>query len=123
MRRLRVENVADAPPPELPSPLLRSESDRLAASYRAARSSGRALSEATSRADQVWTAERLRAHALAALGERQQLIVVSNREPYMHQLRNGVPHVIVPAGGLVTALDPVLQACGGVWKWKRVTAR
>jgi trehalose 6-phosphate synthase len=115
MRRLRVENIAESPPPELPSPLLRSESDRLAASYRAARSSGRALSEATSRADQVWTAERLRAHALAALGANQQLIVVSNREPYMHQLRNGVPHMIVPAGGLVTALDPVLQACGGVW--------
>jgi len=41
--------------------------------------------------------------------------VVSNREPYMHQFRNGVPQMIVPAGGLVTALDPVLQACGGLW--------
>lgn len=66
-------------------------------------------------AEQVWTSDRLRAHAVAALGEAQQLIVVSNREPYMHQLRDGKPHVIVPAGGLVTALDPILQACGGVW--------
>jgi trehalose 6-phosphate synthase len=44
-----------------------------------------------------------------------QLLVVSNREPYMHELRDGKPRLIVPAGGLVTALDPVLQACGGVW--------
>jgi trehalose 6-phosphate synthase len=115
MRRLRTENVAESPPRGLPSGWLHSESDRLAASYRAARSTGRALSEATLHAEQVWTPERLRAHALAALGDAHQLIVVSNREPYMHQWRDGKARVIVPAGGLVTALDPVLQACGGVW--------
>lgn len=115
MRRLRVDNVAESPPPGLPSGRLRSESDRLAASFRAARSTGRALSEAALYAEQVWTPERLRAHALASLGEAHQLIVVSNREPYMHQWRDGRGHAIVPAGGLVTALDPVLQACGGVW--------
>ena len=115
MRRLRTENVAEAPPPGLPMGRLRSESDRLAASFRAARSTGRAMSEAAMHAEQVWTPERLRAHGLAALGEARQLIVVSNREPYMHHWRDGKPRVIVPAGGLVTALDPVLQACGGVW--------
>lgn len=41
--------------------------------------------------------------------------MVSNREPYMHQLQGGKLSIIVPAGGLVTALDPVLQACGGLW--------
>jgi trehalose 6-phosphate synthase len=115
MRRLRVDNVAESPPPGLPSGRLRSESDRLAASFRAARSTGRALSEAALFAEQVWTPERLRAHAVSSLGEAHQLIVVSNREPYMHQWRDGQGHAIVPAGGLVTALDPVLQACGGVW--------
>jgi trehalose-6-phosphate synthase/HAMP domain-containing protein len=114
MRRLRVEN-APAPPPGLPSAMLHSETDRLAASFRAARSTGRKLSQDRARADHVWTAERLRAHAIGALGEDRQLVVVSNREPYMHQVREGKPHLIVPAGGLVTALDPVLQACGGVW--------
>ncbi len=114
MRRLRTENVAEAPP-GLPTGRLRSESDRLAASFRAARSTGQALSEAAMHVEQVWTPDRLRAHGLAALGEARQLIVVSNREPYMHQWRDGKPRVIVPAGGLVTALDPVLQACGGVW--------
>jgi trehalose 6-phosphate synthase len=63
----------------------------------------------------VWTPDRLRAHAVAALGEANQLIVVSNREPYMHHRRDGKAEALVPAGGVVTALDPVLQACGGVW--------
>jgi len=115
MRRLRVENVAESPPPGLPSGRLRSESDRLAASFRAARSTGRALSEAALHTEQEWTSERLRAHALVSLGDAHQIIVVSNREPYLHQWREGKPQVVVPAGGLVTALDPVLQACGGVW--------
>lgn len=114
MRRLRLDDATEAPP-GLPLALLHGETDRLAASFRAARSTGRALSEVARNTEQVWTSDRLRAHAVAALGEGQQLIVVSNREPYMHQLRDGRPHMIVPAGGLVTALDPVLQACGGLW--------
>lgn len=108
MRRLRTENVAEAPPIGLPSGRLRSESDRLAASFRAARSTGRALSEAALHSEQVWTPDRLRAHAVAALGEAHELIVVGNREPYMHQWHDGRARVVVPAGGLVTALDPVL---------------
>ncbi|MCI0451464.1 MAG: trehalose-6-phosphate synthase [Candidatus Latescibacteria bacterium] len=114
MRRLRVDNVAEAPP-GLPTGQLRSESDRLAASFRAARSTGRALSEAAVHVEQVWTRDRLRAHAIASLGEANQLIVVSNREPYMHRRQDGKPRLMVPAGGLVTALDPVLEACGGLW--------
>ena len=115
MRRLRTENVGEAPPSGLPSELLVSETGRLAASFRAARSTGQRLSQAAMHAEQVWTRDRLRVHAIAALGERRQLVVVSNREPYMHQVRDGKVQMIVPAGGLVTALDPVLQACGGVW--------
>ncbi|MDD5563085.1 MAG: trehalose-6-phosphate synthase [Thermoanaerobaculaceae bacterium] len=115
MRRLRTENVGEGPPAGVPSALLRSETDRLAASFRAARSTGQRLSQAAMHAEQVWTRDRLRTHAVAALGEDRQLVVVSNREPYMHQLQDGKLRTIVPAGGLVTALDPVLRACGGVW--------
>src|SRR6202040_264197 len=46
------------------------------------------------------------------------LFVVSNREPYMHQYangNNGAIQVIVPASGLVTALEPVLLASNGTW--------
>ncbi|HTT07630.1 MAG TPA: trehalose-6-phosphate synthase [Gammaproteobacteria bacterium] len=115
MRRLRLENVPEAPPRGLSHELLESESDRLAATFRAARSTGRARSRAEVRADRVWTRARLRAHAIDCLGENRQLVVVSNREPYMHQLDGNQPRMIIPAGGLVTALDPVLRACGGLW--------
>ncbi|MGE0386824.1 MAG: trehalose-6-phosphate synthase [Gammaproteobacteria bacterium] len=115
MQRLRLEDAADGPPVGLPEPLLASESDRLGASLRAARSASRERSRAEVRAERVWTRDRLRAHAIDCLGEGRQLVVVSNREPYMHQMQDGLARMIVPAGGLVTALDPVLRACGGLW--------
>lgn len=114
MRRVRTENLPEAPPTGLPVALLASESDRLAASFRAARSTGWGESRAAVRDHNVWTRDRLRTHAIDCL-RGGQLVVVSNREPYMHQLRNGKARMIIPAGGLVTALDPVLQACGGLW--------
>lgn len=114
MRRLRTGEAAEAPPVGLPVALLATESDRLAASFRAARAAGGQESRETVREHNVWTRDRLRAHAIDCL-QGGQLVVVSNREPYMHQLQDGKPRVIMPAGGLVTALDPVLQACGGLW--------
>jgi trehalose 6-phosphate synthase len=114
MRRLRIEDSSEAPPAGLPTALLATESDRLAASFRAARASGAAQSRAVAREQNVWNRDRLRAQAIDCLNGAP-LVVVSNREPYMHVLRDGKPQMIVPAGGLVTALDPVLQACGGLW--------
>jgi trehalose 6-phosphate synthase len=114
MRRLRVENVQESPPVGLPVALLGTESNRLAASFRAARSAGWAESRVLAREHNVWTRDRLRAQAIDVL-HAGQLVVVSNREPYMHQFHEGKPRLIVPAGGLVTALDPVLQTCGGLW--------
>ena len=62
-----------------------------------------------------WTAERLRVSVRNKL-KNQPLFVVSNREPYMHVLNeNRSIGVIVPASGLVTALEPVLLACNGTW--------
>lgn len=44
------------------------------------------------------------------------MIVVSNREPYMHNLGpDGQVVVQVPASGMVTAMEPVMRACTGVW--------
>jgi trehalose 6-phosphate synthase/phosphatase len=47
----------------------------------------------------------------------RQLIVVSNREPYEHVWddREGAIEVHRPAGGLISALDPLMQAAGGKW--------
>ena len=46
-----------------------------------------------------------------------RLIVVSNREPYEHRWGEGVGDVEVrrPAGGLTSALDPLMRAVGGIW--------
>ena len=45
-----------------------------------------------------------------------QVIIVSNREPYIHNLDpDGKPVVQVPASGMVTALEPIMRACSGIW--------
>jgi trehalose 6-phosphate synthase len=44
-----------------------------------------------------------------------QVIIVSNREPYIHNLVGGKATLQIPASGLVAALEPVMRACGGVW--------
>jgi len=61
-----------------------------------------------------WTKERLEAVARTRIGSAR-LIVVANREPYIHRRTPTGVECIRPAGGLTTALDPVMQACGGVW--------
>jgi alpha,alpha-trehalose-phosphate synthase [UDP-forming] len=64
----------------------------------------------------LWTAERLRVSLRNKLQDKP-LFVVSNREPYMHVV-NGKDksiHVLVPASGVVTALEPVLLASNGTW--------
>src|SRR5437879_6100809 len=64
----------------------------------------------------LWTAERLRVSLRGKLLNKP-LFVVSNREPYMHVFseKDKSINVIVPAGGVVTALEPVLRACNGTW--------
>ncbi len=42
-------------------------------------------------------------------------IIASNREPYIHTLKDGKAECVLPASGMVTALDPIMQACGGIW--------
>jgi trehalose 6-phosphate synthase len=47
----------------------------------------------------------------------RRFVVVSNREPYEHKWSQEVGEMEVgrPAGGLTSALDPLLQALGGMW--------
>lgn len=61
-----------------------------------------------------WSPERLRATLLQYLqGER--VVILANREPYVHQKNSDGIRVMHPASGLVSALEPVMRACGGVW--------
>lgn len=46
---------------------------------------------------------------------QRPLVVVSNREPYVHEHGDGGIVVQRPPGGLVTGLEPLLRACGGTW--------
>lgn len=62
----------------------------------------------------MWTADRLAIHVRNRL-EDGRLFVVSNRQPYIHLRRGKSVVVSQPASGLVTALEPVLRACGGTW--------
>ncbi len=62
----------------------------------------------------TWTAEALRAILHSEL-RGEDVIVVSNREPYIHQRRGDRVEVQRPASGLVTALEPIMRACSGTW--------
>ena len=64
--------------------------------------------------DAVWTAERLRTLLRTQLSG-DQVIVVSNREPYIHERSAAGVIVKRPASGLVTAVEPVMRACSGTW--------
>jgi trehalose 6-phosphate synthase len=57
---------------------------------------------------------RFRALTDDALAERR-LVVLANREPYIHEQRRGEIEVVRPASGLVTGIEPLLAATGGVW--------
>ena len=62
----------------------------------------------------MWTKEQLHNLVKEKLSD-YQFIVVSNREPYIHNYAGRKITTMVPASGLTTALDPVLRACGGTW--------
>lgn len=62
----------------------------------------------------TWTPSALRTVLRTEL-RGEDIIVVSNREPYIHNHANGQIEVQQPASGLVTALEPVMRACSGTW--------
>ncbi len=116
MRRVRSgqhsENFS-VPPGDMFAPLAK-EATTLAHHFLAARLAAEEQAKVSEEADAFWTPERLKEHVRSKLGGKS-LFVVSNREPYMHVQSGKKLETIVPAAGLVTALDPVLRACGGTW--------
>ncbi|MEW6690750.1 MAG: trehalose-6-phosphate synthase, partial [Pseudomonadota bacterium] len=61
-----------------------------------------------------WTPQSLRAILREDL-KGDEILIVSNREPYIHVRRDGRTEVQRPASGLVTAMEPVMRACSGTW--------
>ncbi|MCJ7605139.1 MAG: trehalose-6-phosphate synthase [Dehalococcoidales bacterium] len=62
----------------------------------------------------TWNREKLERLVRERLGNRR-LIIVSNREPYVHSFSNEGITWNQPVGGLTEALDPVMRASGGGW--------
>jgi trehalose 6-phosphate synthase len=118
LRRLRTghgEKSSDSAVPDLGlfSPLAR-EVETMAESLKAARAAAAAEARLREAGEYLWTAERLAVHIRNRAGS-SRIFVVSNREPYMHVRQGREVVCVVPPSGLVTALEPVLRACDGVW--------
>ena len=103
-------NVADA---NMFGPLAL-EVSRLARSMQRAQAAAEQEAALRLAGESIWTEERLKQFVQMQLNGRL-LVVVSNREPVSHVWRGGQIHAQAPASGLVTAMDPVMRACGGVW--------
>jgi len=103
----------DAPEHDLFTPL-KHEVTTLVESLAAARESAEMEARLREAAESTWTPERLSVHVRSKLNA-SRLFVVSNREPYMHSHDGKMLKVLIPASGLVTALEPILRACDGTW--------
>ncbi len=64
--------------------------------------------------DSPWTAERLKEFAKDIL-QGQTIVAVSNREPYIHEKKGDKISYFFPASGMATAIESIMQACGGLW--------
>ncbi len=95
---------------------LASEVEQVALSLRVARKTMSDVASVRLEKDELWTEAKLRDLINAKLGDNA-LFVISNREPYMHVLDEAMGSVscIRPASGVVTAIHPILSACGGTW--------
>jgi trehalose 6-phosphate synthase/phosphatase len=58
--------------------------------------------------------KELRSH-IAQFGGDAKIIVVSNREPWVHERISGEVRAMRPASGMVVGLEPVVRAAEGIW--------
>ncbi|MDR3752062.1 MAG: trehalose-6-phosphate synthase [Terracidiphilus sp.] len=118
LRRLRI-GQADDPADEsiaemsLFTPLAR-EVETMAESLMEARAAARTEAQLRDAGEHHWTAERLAVQVRERFAS-SRIFVLSNREPYMHVRQGRETVCVVPPSGLVTAIEPVLRACDGVW--------
>ncbi|MBL8022751.1 MAG: trehalose-6-phosphate synthase [Elusimicrobia bacterium] len=116
MKRLRAgEDLSNlsVPKEDALSPIAR-EVSTFAQHLNRARTAAEEEARLRHQSEALWTPEKLKEVMKNRL-QGKPLIVVSNREPYMHLHRGRKIECIIPAGGLVAALDPVLRATDGLW--------
>ena len=116
LRQVRAGEVSEGPelPEEEAFQPLKREVAHLANTLTAARAAATEEARLRHAGESIWTPERLRVFVQNKLNG-SRLFVISNREPYEHSYTGGRIECSVPASGLVTALEPVLQACDGTW--------
>ncbi|MBI4985037.1 MAG: trehalose-6-phosphate synthase [Rhodocyclales bacterium] len=107
---LRGEGLLRQPVPQTASPEFRPIARDLQRLVRELEADYRSRDES----QMTWTPETLRAILHSELAG-EDVIVVSNREPYIHQRQGERIEVQRPASGLVTALEPIMRACSGTW--------
>jgi trehalose-6-phosphate synthase len=108
-----VEQLRARPRTTFLAPLYR-EISGIAQAMQEARAVAQEEAKLRTTAESVWTPERLN-EEMKQLLQNKKLVVVSNREPYMHIRSGREIKCIMPASGMVTALEPILKACGGLW--------
>ena len=116
MRALRTGKISfrqEVPDLDMFRPLAR-EVATMAESLNHARNAAENEARLREAGESMWTADRLSVQLRTRL-DGGHMFVVSNREPYMHQRNGKTVEVVVPPSGLVTALEPVLNACDGTW--------
>ena len=62
----------------------------------------------------MWTRQTLH-DLISSKMAGYRFIVVANREPFIHRYVGDQIVVIKPASGMVTAIDPIMDASGGTW--------
>ncbi|MES2647440.1 MAG: trehalose-6-phosphate synthase [Bacteroidota bacterium] len=108
-----VEELQKLPPATFLEPLYK-EISGIAKAMQEAKAIAKEEAKLRTTAESVWTPERLNEEMKQVLLDKM-MVVVSNREPYMHIRAGKEIECIVPASGMVTAMEPILKACGGLW--------
>jgi trehalose-6-phosphate synthase len=113
LRTGNMEQLAQKSPLKFLDPLHR-EIEHIAKAMREAKATAEEEARLRTSAEAIWTPERLKVEVEILL-EDKKMIVVSNREPYMHIHEGKEIKCIVPASGMITAMEPILKACSGLW--------
>jgi trehalose-6-phosphate synthase len=108
-----IEQIHKRPPINFLAPLYK-EISGIAQAMQEARAIAQEEARLRTTGEAIWTPERLNEEMKQIL-ENKMMVVVSNREPYMHVHAGKEIKCIVPASGMVTAMEPILKACGGLW--------
>lgn len=108
-----IDQLKTKPPIDFLQPLYK-EITGIAQAMQEAKAIAQEEAKLRTSSESIWTPERLN-EEMKQLLQNKKLVVVSNREPYMHIHSGKEIECIMPASGMVTALEPILKACGGLW--------